>query len=88
MRTAELEGGGWKMLANLLAGLAIPAGGQLTTDQKGGGVVDRPHPLTPGGLEIGRDPLARPLARNVSGFGVDGTSGEKTNGPVGAGGGA
>lgn len=76
------------MLANLLASLAVPAGAQLITDQKGGWVATPPHPLAPGGLEIGPDPLARPLARNVSGFGAVGTHGEKINDPAGAGGGA
>lgn len=88
MRTAELEGGGWKMLANLLGTQANPAGGQLITDQQDGGVSTPPHPPAPGGAEIGSDPLARPLARNVSGFGADGTYAEKIDGPLGAGGGA
>lgn len=88
MQTRELEGGGWKMLANLLASQANPAGGQLITDQQEGGVSTPPHPLAPGGPEIGSDPLARPLARSVSGFGTDGTNREKINGPAGAGGAA
>jgi len=86
MQTRELEGGGWKMLANLLGLQANPPAAQLITDQVAGGVSTPPHPPGPRGAETDVALFARPLAREVSGFGGIAQNAENNPASTGAGG--